>query len=78
MKIGEESIAATKQMFLVHSERSSHLHGTLFFVKEDVEGKISISIDAWTSSNNYAFMAIIAHYVENDRGYENPWGIAQG
>ncbi|KAF8237017.1 hypothetical protein L208DRAFT_1249491, partial [Tricholoma matsutake] len=29
----------------------------------NVEGKISISLDAWTSSNNYTFMAIVAHYV---------------
>lgn len=29
----------------------------------NVEGKISISLDAWTSSNNYAFMAIVAHYI---------------
>ncbi|KAN0131304.1 Ribonuclease H-like domain containing protein [Lactarius tabidus] len=38
-------------------------HRPYSFVKEDVEGKISIAIDAWTSSNNYAFMAIVAHYV---------------
>jgi hypothetical protein len=29
----------------------------------DVEGKISISLNAWTSSNNCAFMAIVAHYI---------------
>ena len=33
--------------------------------QNDVEGKISISLDAWTSSNNYAFMAIIAHFITN-------------
>jgi hypothetical protein len=30
-------------------------------------GKVSISLDAWTSSNGLAFLAIIAHYVTNDR-----------
>jgi hypothetical protein len=34
--------------------------------QSNVEGKISISLDAWTSSNNFAFMAIIAHYVTNE------------
>jgi hypothetical protein len=31
--------------------------------QNDVEGKISLSLDAWTSSNNYAFLAIVAHYI---------------
>ena len=35
---------------------------TLLF-QNDVEGKISLSLDAWTSSNNYAFLAIVAHYI---------------
>jgi hypothetical protein len=34
-------------------------------LQHDVEGKVSISLDAWTSSNNFAFMAIIAHYITN-------------
>ncbi|KAL4258188.1 Zinc finger BED domain-containing [Pleurotus pulmonarius] len=32
----------------------------------ELKGKISISLDAWTSSNHYAFLAIVAHYVTND------------
>ena len=28
----------------------------------DVEGKISLLLDAWMSSNNYAFLAIVAHH----------------
>jgi L-ribulose-5-phosphate 3-epimerase UlaE len=32
-------------------------------LQRDVEGKVSISLDAWTSSNNFAFMAIVAHYI---------------
>lgn len=31
--------------------------------QNDIEGKISLSLDAWTSSNNYAFLAIVAHYI---------------
>ena len=32
-------------------------------LQHDVEGKVSISLDAWTSSNNFTFMAIVAHYI---------------
>ena len=35
---------------------------TLLF-QNDVEGKISLSLDAWMLSNNYAFLAIVAHYI---------------
>ncbi|KAF8812634.1 hypothetical protein BYT27DRAFT_7086466 [Phlegmacium glaucopus] len=31
-----------------------------------LEGKISLSLDAWTSSNCYAFLAIVAHYITNE------------
>ncbi|KAF5372594.1 hypothetical protein D9758_005206 [Tetrapyrgos nigripes] len=31
----------------------------------EVESQFVISLDAWTSSNGYAFMAIIAHYIDN-------------
>ncbi|KIL55008.1 hypothetical protein M378DRAFT_201131 [Amanita muscaria Koide BX008] len=32
----------------------------------ELESKVSISLDAWTSSNQYAFLAIVAHYITND------------
>ncbi|KAE9386880.1 hypothetical protein BT96DRAFT_1082683 [Gymnopus androsaceus JB14] len=31
-----------------------------------LECKVSISLDAWTSLNGYAFIALIAHYITND------------
>jgi hypothetical protein len=31
-----------------------------------LEGKVSLSLDAWTSSNGIAFLAIVAHYITND------------
>ncbi|KAJ8514911.1 hypothetical protein ONZ45_g7593 [Pleurotus djamor] len=31
-----------------------------------LRGKVAISLDAWTSSNHYAFLAIVAHYVTNE------------
>ncbi|KAG6886442.1 hypothetical protein C0992_003932, partial [Termitomyces sp. T32_za158] len=31
-----------------------------------LEGKVSLSLDAWTSSNHHAFIAIVAHYINNE------------
>ncbi|KAJ7893099.1 hypothetical protein B0H14DRAFT_2685188 [Mycena olivaceomarginata] len=31
-----------------------------------LQEKVSISLDAWTSSNGYVFLAIVAHYINND------------
>ncbi len=36
---------------------------------------MSISLDAWTSSNNIAFLAIVAHYVTNE-GKHGEYGFA--
>ncbi len=36
---------------------------------------MSISLDAWTSSNNIAFLAIVAHYVTNE-GKHSEYGFA--
>ncbi|EEB92505.1 hypothetical protein MPER_08973, partial [Moniliophthora perniciosa FA553] len=33
---------------------------------KDLDSKISLSIDAWTSSNGHAFLAIVAHWVSNE------------
>jgi hypothetical protein len=30
------------------------------------QGMIAISLNAWTSPNRYAFIAIVAHYITND------------
>ncbi|KIK76945.1 hypothetical protein PAXRUDRAFT_28888, partial [Paxillus rubicundulus Ve08.2h10] len=32
----------------------------------ELEGKVNLSLDAWTSSNGYAFLAIVMHYVIGD------------
>jgi hypothetical protein len=33
---------------------------------QKLEGKVSLSLDAWTLNNQYTFLAIAAHYVTND------------
>jgi len=65
--MGEDSIKAMKHMFqarkcplLIHYHPYNPPQTT-------VEGKISISLNTWTSSNNYTFMAIVAHYITNAR-----------
>jgi hypothetical protein len=33
---------------------------------QKLKGMVSLSLDAWTSNNQYAFLAIVAHYVTKD------------
>jgi hypothetical protein len=33
---------------------------------KELEGKVALSLDAWTSSNQHVFLAIVAHYITND------------
>jgi hypothetical protein len=67
MKMGDDTIQATREMFSVCQLLPSTYNIVSYWNKQtNVEGKISISLDAWTSSNNYAFMAIVAHYITND------------
>ncbi|GLB44045.1 putative protein dimerization activity [Lyophyllum shimeji] len=33
---------------------------------DELEALLSISLDAWTSKNGHAFLAIVAHYITND------------
>lgn len=65
MKLGEENIEYIKAMFAVWSLGHNSFSLT-FFVSKVLQGKISLSLDAWTSSNCYAFLAIVAHYITNE------------
>ena len=66
MKIGEEEIAATKKMFTVIFF-SQVFWQVLFFnnLCKTLKGRISISLDTWTSPNNIAFLGIVAHYTNS-------------
>ena len=33
---------------------------------QELDSKVSLSLDCWTSSNQYAFLAIVMHYVNNN------------
>ena len=64
-KMGDTTVTELKQMFAV----SCLSHCDLLSLTEPSQqhmGKISISLDAWTSKNQIAFLAIVAHYVTND------------
>jgi hypothetical protein len=63
MRMCDDTISATKQMFEVSKQFYSSTFVLMTALQRDVEGKVSISLDAWTSSNNFAFMAIVAHYI---------------
>ena len=63
MKLGEVTVQEIKDMFAVIFSLLSC--NVLMFFWQNLEGKISLSLDAWTSSNCYAFLAIIAHYITN-------------
>ena len=70
MKLGEEAVEETKAMFSIRSSLILLiLTSTLSYVYvplQALESKISLSLDAWTSTNCYAFLAIVAHYITNN------------
>lgn len=65
MKMGDD---LKKELCLLCGEwlLRSHFSHMLSDVSQSLQGKVSISLDAWTSSNGYAFLAIVAHYINND------------
>jgi len=61
MKMGADCINNTRNMFMVGP--SLFVISQSYTPIQSIPGKISISLDCWTSSNNYSFIAIIAHFV---------------
>ncbi len=59
MKMGEDSIEETRKMCCV-CLLSFVIHCADLHLIQELEGKVSISLNAWTSSNNIAFLAIVA------------------
>jgi hypothetical protein len=64
MKMGDDTIEDVRKMFSVRS--LFYLLNNSLIPEQNLKGKVSLSLDAWTSTNQYAFMAIVAHYVSND------------
>ena len=62
--MGEDTVDGIRKMFAVCIPVT---HFILFLTTtvQSLEGKIALSLDAWTSSNQYAFLAIVAHYITN-------------
>lgn len=65
MKMGEDTLEGMKKMFAV-SPSFMGVVESFFMCHQELDSKVSISLDAWTSSNQHAFLAIVAHYITND------------
>jgi len=67
MKMGDTMVVELKQMFSVIYYCFSHADClSLTCSSQQHTGKVSISLDAWTSKNQIAFLAIMVHYVMNN------------
>jgi len=66
MKLGDETIEGTCEMFSVWIFHPGSSKLLTIYHNQKLNGKVSLSLDAWTSSNQHAFLAIVAHYVTND------------
>jgi hypothetical protein len=64
-KLGDETVEQLKEMFAVKCFVIKTCSVLNCFLK-GLEGKISLSLDAWTSCNCHAFLAIVAHYITNE------------
>jgi hypothetical protein len=64
LKLGEDTTEGIRKFFSVRTFSESYSPSHSLF--QELESKITISLDAWTSSNGYAFLAIVAHYITND------------
>jgi len=38
----------------------------VYCIYQELDSKVSLSLDAWTSSNKHPFLAIVMHYITND------------
>jgi hypothetical protein len=64
LKLSEATIEELKELFEVCL--MSALSGSFFFLLKLCQkhtAKVTLVLDAWTSSNGYAFLAIIARYI---------------
>lgn len=64
MKLRDKTVQEIKAMFVVRLPCLDIFPPYDF--SQALEGKVSLSLDAWTSSNSYAFLVIVAHYITNE------------
>ena len=73
MKMGDTMVAELKQMFTVSYYCFSHADClSLTYSAQQQTGNVSISLNAWTSKNQIAFIAIVVHYVTNNWRFGKP------
>jgi hypothetical protein len=66
MKMGEDAIESTSAMFSVFDPSFPCSYYSCVGTWQELKGKVALSLDAWTSSNQHAFLAIVAHYITNE------------
>jgi hypothetical protein len=67
MKMGEDTIKSTQKMFSERFLYFSPMHvAHLLATFQELESRVALLLDAWTSSNQHAFLATVAHYVSNE------------
>ena len=65
VKMGDDTVEGIREMFSVYDLIICFSLESLTHWQE-LEGKVALSLDAWTSSNQHAFLAIVAHYIMNE------------
>jgi len=67
MKMGEDTVEEVKNMIVVIDWFClvNQRYLTNLFCQE-LDCKVSLSLDGWTSSNQHEFLAIVMHYITND------------
>ena len=68
MDLSKKGIEDTRKMIKVHlfSYFSTPQGYRTYIRHQNIPGMVSLSLDAWTSSNDFAFLAIVMHYVDEN------------
>lgn len=66
MDMGRSTVKTIKEWVKVHPPQSPPRYLQYSHLLQELESDVSLSLDNWTSSNNYAFMGIVMHYISND------------
>jgi hypothetical protein len=68
MKMGEDTVDCIKKMLKVCLfQLNFYLFTNAYCNCQELGSKVSLSLDAWTSSKKHPFLAIVMHYITNDR-----------
>jgi hypothetical protein len=66
MKMGDDKIQGIKAMIAVCHFSLFNIFTDYILQHQELGCKVSLSLDAWTSSNGHGFLAIVVHYINNE------------